>query len=209
MSTLRFADDRNGWAGVGDLWSTHDGGATWHRQTAFPAFSGRVAGIGTGGGYVYAYIFNCPSQGGNSCSQTSQVFASPVGRDAWTAVTPTVNGSSYLTGLTVQGSTWFLPVKDGIWQGSGTGAGVRRPTPCANPGFTAADSTHLDAMCAGDGAAGSASYQLYGSTDGGRTCGDRAVPPRTQRSERAGRQRPRGVAARGGEWDQRHPADHQ
>jgi photosystem II stability/assembly factor-like uncharacterized protein len=54
---------------------------------------------------------------------------------------------------------------------------VRRamPNPCPQagyatvPGVAAADPQHLDAACVSGGAAGSARYQLYGSTDGGHS----------------------------------------
>ncbi len=173
VAVIRFADQRNGWAGVGELWSTHDGGASWHKQR-LPGENGLVSGIESGGGYVYAATDGCPSQGGNHCSNTAQLYASPVGRDAWARIA-TVAAAGGTSGLVVQGSAWYLSASQAIHHGNGTTVSANLPNPCPSEGgdgrpraqLAVASSRFLDALCIGQGAAGSARYQLYGTSDGG------------------------------------------
>lgn len=173
-SVLRFADDQDGWAGVGELYSTHDGGRNWHAQHLGPRRS-EVQAVETGGGRVYAVVYGCPSQGGSYCSRTSRVFSSPVHSDDWTAVSRTLPGGGIPNDLVVHGPDWFLGTQAAVYHGTGTKAPNVLPNPCpyegrsrGSPVLAAADARHLDAMCLLDGAAGSARYQLYGTGDGGR-----------------------------------------
>lgn len=69
---LRFADDRNGWAYGGALYSTHDGGRSWARVTAIP---GEVDRLEAGGGYAYALV-----RSGDDWS----LWRTAAGDDAWT-----------------------------------------------------------------------------------------------------------------------------
>lgn len=176
VSVVRFATARDGWAGVGRLYSTHDGGSTWQLRQLGPA-SSVVSNIETGGGYVFATVDGCPSQGGNSCAASVQVYASRTGLDQWRAVSPAFGGGSGAAGLVVHGATWYLPTPTGISIGTGFTAPRRVSSPCAadgrpvrpRPVLAVADASHLDALCVGPGAAGSARWQLYGTVDGART----------------------------------------
>ncbi|MGN6607590.1 MAG: hypothetical protein ACTHMS_11360 [Jatrophihabitans sp.] len=170
VAVLRFADQQNGWAGVGKLFSTHDGGAHWQRIT-LPGLVGVIANIETGGGYVFAATDGCPSLGSSRCSQTTRVYASPIGKDDWQPITGTLAGGGD-AGLVVHGAEWWSTLQHGIVHGSGPNESGVLASPCpgtARPTLAVADATHLDALCIGNGAAGSAEYQLYGTTDGGRT----------------------------------------
>ena len=173
VAVVRFADNTDGWAAVGQLWATHDGGGSWH-QLRIGGPGSVVSALETGGGYVFASTSNCPSQGSSSCAQTGRVYASPIGRDQWRAVSPVLAGAT-LPGLVVSRADWFEPSARGIYHGHGTSAPVRLPNPCplangvvASPALAVADVSHLDALCVSGGAAGTASYQLYGTSDGGR-----------------------------------------
>lgn len=173
IATLRFADPVDGWAAGNVLWATHDGGGSWH-QVPLGATAGVITGLGTGGGLVYAARYGCPSQGGNHCVQTTIVYGAPIGSDRWSPVSAPLPGGG-LPRLTVQGADWYLPLPGGIYHGRGTSFPTRLPNPCPQypdnpqtPAVAAADTAHLDAMCASGGAGGSASYQLYGTTDGGQ-----------------------------------------
>lgn len=176
VSVLRFATARDGWAGVGRLYSTHDGGSTWVRQQVGPATS-VISNIETGGGYVFATVDGCPSQGGNTCALTVRVYASPIGRDSWVPVSPAYRGGNGASGLVLSGRTWFLPTPTGISTGVAPQGPRRVASPCPadtggrrpRPVLAVADPAHVDALCVGQGAAGSARWQLYGTVDGGRT----------------------------------------
>lgn len=166
---LRFADRLDGWAGVGELYSTHDGGATWHKQ----AVRGQVSHVETGGGYVFVTTDTCVGPGSH-CS--SRVYASPVGRDAWRAVAPRLATQNGVASLAVHDADWFAGSSTGVFHGSGSSLSIGRlPDPCPKPDATygspdiaIADAQHLDATCVSGGAGGSAQYELFGSTDGGR-----------------------------------------
>ena len=173
VTTLRFADPLNGWAAGNGLYATHDGGASWHQVAAGPA-GGVITALGTGGGMVYASLSRCPAAGGTPCSPSTVVYAASVGSDQWSAVSPTLPGGGE-RGMVVQGADWYLPLPGGIYHGHGNAAPTPLPNPCPQypsnpetPAVAVADAEHLDAMCASGGAAGSASYQLFGTTDGGQ-----------------------------------------
>lgn len=169
ITRLRFADQSNGWVGVNWLYSTHDGGATWLKQSV----PGNVSHIETGGGYVYVSTNRCRN-GGRHC--TSRVYASPIGRDDWHAVATKLHTGNGVISLAVHGADWFAGSAGGVFRGSGMATSVAKlPNPCprayddyASPHIAVADAQHLDAVCVGGGAAGTAAYKLFGSTDGGR-----------------------------------------
>lgn len=170
---VRFANAYDGWAGVGGLYATHDGGATWHVEHV-GAPDAVVTSVEVGGGFVYVAAHECPS-GGGECSPSLSVYGSPVHADDWRVVVtglPSGNGSA---GLAVHDSDWFLPTAAGIYTGRGLSVNRRIVNPCtgdsglpaAVPSIAAPDALHLDAMCTLGAAAGSSKYQLYGTTDGG------------------------------------------
>ena len=170
---VRFTDGINGWVAGRGLYSTHNGGATWHQVAVGPS-TGTVDSLETGGGYVYALITGCPPNSSTSCSRSDVVYAAKVGSDSWKSVSPTIDVSQNASMLVVHGSSWFLPTEAGIMRASGMSRPITLPNPCptlaeghATPLLAVADADHLDALCAGDGAAGSTSIQLYGSTDAG------------------------------------------
>ncbi len=147
---------------------TRNGGRTWHKQRV----RGQVSHIETGGGYVFVATDTCvrPNQ---HCR--SQVLASPVGHDAWRALTPMVNTDVGVSALTVSDSDWFAASARGVLHGNGMSYESRLPSPCpvadadySSPRIAVADAQDLDAACVSGGAAGSAQYELFGSTDGGR-----------------------------------------
>ncbi len=177
VSVLRFADGNNGWAAGGGLFSTHDGGASWHPVKLGPVGS-LVTALESGGGYVYAAVDECPN---TDCGSPTSVFVSPIGSDRFTALAPALGGTVTAAELAVHGADWFAvdSRSNAIYYGHAASAPVRLSGPCPVNGdpsdgdnFSAAaiavaDRSHLDVLCAGDGAAGSARYQLHGTSDGG------------------------------------------
>ena len=168
VATIRFADDTDGWTGVADLYSTHDGGASWHKQHV----QGQVTHIETGGGYVFVTTDSCVRPE-DHC--TSRVYASSVGRDDWRDVAQRLPTRSGVTAFAVDGTAWFAASIGGVFHGSGESSPVaRRPEPCqesyagtGSPLLAVASAQDLDAACVSGGAAGTAQYQLFGSTNGG------------------------------------------
>jgi len=133
-----------------------------------------ITALGTGGGMVYVSVSGCPAAGGTGCSTSTVVYAASVGADRFSPVSPTLAGGGE-RGLVVQGADWYLALPGGIYHGHGNAAPTQLPNPCPQypnnpetPAVAVADAEHLDAMCAGGGAPGSASYQLFGTTDGGQ-----------------------------------------
>lgn len=171
VRAIRFADPADGWVFGRQLWSTHDGGAHWHRL-ATPG--GRpVADLEAGGGSVY--LVSDPCTPGGRCATTTAVYAAAAGSDAFRklATVPVAAGSgaSPLPGLVVTGSTWWVAMPGATYRGAGRAAPRRLPAACP-PGYpgvrlAAADATHVDALCLGSGGAGSIRAVLRGSTDGG------------------------------------------
>lgn len=173
VSVLRFANAYDGWVGVGGLYTTHDGGATWRAERVGPTHS-VVTSIETGGGVVYAAAHVCTPSGG-ACSPTSSVYASPVHTDRWSVVASGIRSASGSARLVVHGVDWFVPTATGIYHGRGLAPPRRIGNPCSGgaglpaavPALAASDAVHLDALCEGGAGAGSATYQLYGTTDAG------------------------------------------
>jgi hypothetical protein len=75
-TNVRFGSAGDGWLYGEGLWSTHDGGSSWH---AVP-MSGGVSSLAAAHGVVWALV---STNGGND----QQLWRSPVGSDSWTRVT--------------------------------------------------------------------------------------------------------------------------
>ncbi len=176
VSSIRFADARDGWAFGSALYSTHDGGASWTKQALGSDGTGpRVVALESDGAQAWAAVDSCSIAA--SCTHMISVYVTAVGADSWRMIgspLPDGNaaGSSTPVHLVVGSNNWWLTASS-VWHGSGANAPVVLTGPCATNfalvGFAAADPQHLDALCAGQGAAGSSQQQLEGTTDGGRT----------------------------------------
>lgn len=172
VQTVRFADQSNGWVAGRSLYATHDGGGSWHR-VSFGAGDLLIASLGTAGGRVYAVTETCTAD--NECAGAMSIYTAAVGSDSWTKVTTVGASNRGKSELTVVPAGWYLPVSGGVAHGTGTGVSATLPSPCSPdegpspaPSIAVVDAQHLDAMCGRGGAGGSESYQVYGSTDGGR-----------------------------------------
>ena len=175
VSVVRFANGYDGWAGVGGLYATHDGGVTWHAQQVGSANT-VVTSVEAGGGYVYTAARPCAPAGGR-CSPKLSVYASPVHADDWQTLASGLASGNGGTGLVVHDADWFLPTAAGIYSGHGLGSARRIANPCSGgsssglpaavPVTAAPDAVHLDALCTLGAAAGSSRYQLYVTTDAG------------------------------------------
>jgi photosystem II stability/assembly factor-like uncharacterized protein len=180
VNEIRFADNLNGWVYGPDLWSTHNGGATWVRITSGPG-ADRVVDLETSGGFVYVVTAACTGQA-TVCpgelwrsADTTRAFkvvarlslgaedgdAGPIlaVHDSTgylvTTTTSSAGGSLALL-VTTNGTTW-----------------VSEPNPCPAQidEFTVApiDTVRAAMLCSGEGAAGSSTKEVLATSDGGQT----------------------------------------
>lgn len=171
ISRLRFADARNGWAYGPDLWSTHDGGATWTRLTiaGLPAGSPIVA-LEAGKGSVHAAVLD---------GQGFGVASSPVGTDDFrtSAVRVAVGaGPVPAVQLVLSGAAGWLLENDRTVVGGArlvNGSWVAWQPPCLNvvgPAYLAASSAiELAAACDVGLWSSPTGSHLFVSHDGGST----------------------------------------
>jgi len=167
VTSVLFADARDGWAYGPGLWATHDGGATW-RQVG--TSGGRaVQAMTASGGQVLASLGAHPVA----------VETTPASRDAWRPVPGAGDGGTgAVPVLTARAGTGYavspaigqfdadVPMLTGPADGSARWAS--RPLPC-RPGaiaLTAVTATRLLLACALLGTHPATTY-LYSSSDAG------------------------------------------
>jgi hypothetical protein len=173
VSSVLFADPRDGWAYGPGLWATHDGGVTWHRVIT----AGRaVQGMTATDGQAIASLESCdPADASCDGPQSWVVTTTPAGRDAWRPVP----GESAGAVLAAQAGTGYA-VSPGTGQpgtdvsmitgpADGSAPWVSRPLPCQQGAIalTAVSATRLLLACALLGAH-PATTNLYASPDAGR-----------------------------------------
>lgn len=173
---IRFADPLDGWVFGPELWSTHDGGATWQRVSLPGGSSVAVVALEARAGSAQAAVYQPATE--------FAVATSPVTSDHWTigAVSTSMGaGPVPQAGLALAGrSGWMLVVNRTVVGGlalGGTGWVSWQP-PCLGvngPALLAAsDASHVVAACdegvwgPGPGATTYAPEEhLYVSTNGG------------------------------------------
>lgn len=161
---VRFATQANGWAYGGALYSTHNGGTTWHSQSV----GGAVLDMAIKGGKAYALVSRCTS----SCDQVV-MLATDIHQDNWAPVAGVQAGSAsgqlaFGQGGIAQVGNRTYTYRSQQWHSAAA--------PCQNTprSVTAsASSARLFALCpTGDAGAGSASYTTRYSDDNGQTWND-------------------------------------
>jgi hypothetical protein len=176
VSQVRFANSQDGWAFDPELWTTHNGGATWS-QIVLPGVSADaiVASLETADGVVQAAVLNQAS--------TVQIETSPVGADDWRVSPTTVEfgaGPAPMPQLVLQGSLGWLLEDDRTVIGGArliNGQWVAWQPPCLNVNgpalLDASSAQYLVAVCdQGEwGPASPAGVHAYVSTDGGVSFG--------------------------------------
>ena len=100
VTSVLFADARDGWAYGPGLWATHDGGATWHRIDTGGRAVQRMAATE---GQVLASLESCdPSDATCDAPHPAGVERTPAGGDTWRLV-PGVAGAPAVGGPVVGG----------------------------------------------------------------------------------------------------------
>jgi photosystem II stability/assembly factor-like uncharacterized protein len=165
VTKVRFADVHDGWAFGPQLWSTHDGGHSWHRINLASGDAGTVADVEASGGEAYALV-------GGHLLRTS------VTSDSWSAV-PGVSLASSPRSLALHGHAVWVVVSPGPGASalvtSQDGAAWRTlPNPCASlgaewalAGAAPVSSSDVYLLCGGGAAAGSQAKKVLFSSDGG------------------------------------------
>jgi hypothetical protein len=174
VTSLLFADARDGWAYGPGLWATHDGGAIWRLVVT----GGRaVQSMAVTGGQVIASLESCdPVDVSCDGPQTWTVETTPAGRDAWRPV-PGAAGDGGAVLSARSGAGYAISPRFGqpgtdvsmlTGPADGSARWVSRPLPC-QPGaiaLTAVTTTRLLLGCALLGAHPATTY-LYSSSDAG------------------------------------------
>jgi hypothetical protein len=83
VSSILFADPRDGWAFGPGLWATHDGGATWH---LVDTGGHSVYSMAATDGHVVAAFLTCGTECGRGAASSFTVETTPAGSDAWRPV---------------------------------------------------------------------------------------------------------------------------
>src|SRR5579884_3607822 len=179
VSDIRFADRKNGWAFDRGLWSTHDGGATWHAA----GLGSPVLSLETAGGMVYALVVSCRLRR-SDCEGPARLYEAKVGTDQWRPVLPIDVGSHPNGSLAVGGRSVYLiavpsaggqqPYKPPVLLARTPGGRWERrpvPAPCTwSVALAAGGPNDLSLACqTAQGAGGSAPHKFYVSHDGGKT----------------------------------------
>jgi hypothetical protein len=101
---LMAPDGRNGWAWQGSLWSTHDGGRTWHQVTDGP-------GRRTIRGHQVAVGLHTAWSVWTSANGDRELWGTPLGQDAWQRVRTPLGGD--LVGVTSNGEVVLHETNEG------------------------------------------------------------------------------------------------
>ena len=172
VTSVLFADARDGWAYGPGLWATHDGGATWHRV----AVAGRaVQSMAVTGGQVLASLESCdPVDAACDGSHVVGVESSPASQDAWRPVPGSAGGAAVIAqagiGYAVSAGTGQFGTDEKLLTGPADGLArwASRPIPCRQGAvaLAAVTAARLLLACAELGAHPATTY-LYSSFDAG------------------------------------------
>jgi photosystem II stability/assembly factor-like uncharacterized protein len=160
---LRFANHFDGWMFGDQLWSTHDGGTTWHRL--YPGETVPQLEPGANG-YVYAVLETCPS---TSTPCQSQLMRARASSDTWSAIAPA--GASGRPQIGVHGdSLWamYFGSSASAWISHDDGAHFDRVTTPCDPSLGGRLDPVTDSVVWVFCATGNFGTPFV-STDGGRT----------------------------------------
>jgi hypothetical protein len=197
VGQIRFLDISDGWAFGPQLWVTHDGGASWTRESTDGM---RVTDLETAGDRAFALFATCTGTGASyaaDCTSFS-LYSSLATSDQWlpvsgpvsglrlaqTATTQAASASLVLTGGPTTGRGYLLASSGELLSGPLTGAawavaGEEKlclpgaPGPDGQPtgALLAADTSGLVLVCTSstDAATDSQAKLVAESSDGGRS----------------------------------------
>ncbi len=188
VSEIRFADNLNGWVFGSDLWSTHDGGATWSRVTSGPG-AASVVDLESSGGSVYVVTQQCSPEA-PTCP--SLLWRDSNASDAFQTVASfnlAPDDGSALPVLAIHDTTGYLVTA--ATSGGGATPGLLtsangttwspEPDPCPAPldeiSIAPVDTVRAALLCSGEGAAGSTTKAVLATSVGGHIWIPEGSPP--------------------------------
>lgn len=160
---VRFASQLHGFAYGGGLYSTHNGGASWHKQDV----GGTVLDLAIKDSTAYALVGQCDN---GNCSQVA-MWRSGSKQDDWQQVSGVRSGSgggqlSFGRGGIALVGELVYAYRGSVWQAAAKPCGDGQPRSVT----ASAGSARLFAICpSGDAGAGNASYTTVYSDDSGRS----------------------------------------
>jgi hypothetical protein len=158
VTTVRFADSRDGWVYEPALWATHDGGRHWQRII----LPGTVSAVAASDGVAFASV--SPPGG-----RTSRLYESRAGTNTWTLVRGVVpNGM-----VTLSGHAGWAGSPPALWATTDLRHWHKLPVTCPSPyvdcGGVAAATPARIMFVAMNAGAGSSIKGIFASANGGRT----------------------------------------
>jgi photosystem II stability/assembly factor-like uncharacterized protein len=177
VTEIRFADNLNGWVFGPDLWSTHNGGATWTQITTGPGGS-QIVDLESSGGRVDVVTEQCQP---NEEACPAQLWESAVSSDSFTPVAQfeLAPASGLSAGLALHDNTGYLVTRSGSGSlGLLITSDGKTWTPEADPcptlyqeGISVApvDTVRAAMLCVGGPAAGSTKKLVLATSDAGHT----------------------------------------
>jgi hypothetical protein len=178
VNSLRFLNATDGWAYGPELWSTTDGGTSWHKVNTGNSC---VFQLETINGRAYALFNSCTSDSGTTRARYTLMTAT-MGSDNWTPVAGVpgnlteASGPTDLAVIELAGTTGYLVAPDGtLYAGPLDGTAWHRVTslPCAPgtqlmtpAGVTTSGAQRLAMVCT---ALLTDTTSVYLSQDGGST----------------------------------------
>lgn len=148
VSGIRFLNGTDGWAFGPELWSTHDGGATWNQVNTHGA---RVTDLETSDGQAYALFATCATPANIASPSFAQdctsytLKATTAGSDDWLPVGGattglTDGGAATSAVLALSGSNGYLLAPDAtLYSGSIGGTWSKAGTAPCKPGTAEAN----------------------------------------------------------------------
>jgi hypothetical protein len=131
VSQVRFLNGNDGWAFGPELYSTHDGGATWTKVTGL---KGRVIDLSAVGDQAYAVVATCSGSGSDfaaGCSRVS-LYSTFYNSDDWRPVAGVSGGLSVRPGgLQLTGQYGYLLAGSTLFAGSPSGGGWQKVAPAS------------------------------------------------------------------------------
>jgi hypothetical protein len=163
LERLRFADALDGFAYGSQLWVTHNGGSSWHRDRQLPGYT---TDLETSAGIVYAATTVTKSG-------KQAIYASPVHSDSWKRVAglPEASGNGGLGDITLHSTAGWIILGNRLYATQNDYNWTKERFRCRSgygiASVGAYSAKQITLLCVGGAALGSTAKVVYASSDGG------------------------------------------